>query len=155
MIVRALGANGQPERLTFEFKPHDSFCPHVYPGNVCLTDRFGKVVEFFTFGGEIRIAEKIDETIFSLCSTAPIFMYLSNKGSLADQFVAEVEAEFNALRALSGSQDGEFERDLAALDAKTLYEVTIRDLWKKYLVSHTMQKAFPDCTECWSMKQIG
>jgi len=144
ILLTAMGTNGQPEHMALEYRLHNSLCPRVCPGRICLIDRVGKVVEFFTFGGVIEVVERADETIYSLRSTAPIFMLLSDTGSLADQFVEEVEVEFNTLRALSGTQDSEFECALAGFDAKTLYEVTIRDLWKKYSVSHIMQRAFPE-----------
>lgn len=144
MTLRMPGMNGQPERWTLERKPPQLYSARVCWGDVSLVDRVAKSVEFFTFGGTLEIQTDKRETIYTLLSPAPILMLLSDIASLQDQFVAEVEREFNALRAVCGLSESEFERRVAALAAQTLYEATMRALWKNYELSGVMQKTFPE-----------
>jgi hypothetical protein len=143
ILLHAQGMHGQPELVQFTRKPPTNFQHQVCVGDIQLVDRKNKSVDLFMFGGSLDAAEHTAETIYSLTSSAPIVLLVSNTASVQDQFVAEVLLEFSTLHARSRWSESEFKHQLAALEPFTLYSGVVHDLWRKYSSSNVMQRTSP------------
>jgi hypothetical protein len=91
-------------------------------GLIALNDRKDKRIEAFTFGGALAIDTNETQTTCVFRSPAPI-LALSNEGTLARQFAAEVLALFAEQRAVWNVRQPQevFERRLAGVAPLPLY----------------------------------
>ncbi len=140
--LHVVGARGRPEEMSFHRLPSFKTEQRVTVSEIKLSDRSGKAVEFFTFGGWFEAAEYAEETIFSLRSSAPIIFLTPQVDTPSDQLVSEVQVQLNALRAEWGAREAEFERRLAGLSPRVLYEAALRSLLEKYGHSPALQETF-------------
>lgn len=100
----------------------------VCAGRVFLTDRKGKRVEAFSFGGELQIASETDKTVCALVSEAPIFALFTTH-DLPMWFVAEVEALLARQKAHWEPQHPHsYETHLAAVEPFPLYVACLHAL---------------------------
>jgi hypothetical protein len=99
---------------------------HVCAGLVVLEDRFGKKQEAFTFGGELTIESKEQQTVCTLVSNAPI-LDISAASPLNKLFIEEVEIILAKQRA-AFAKPQEFEDKLCRADPFSLYLACINEL---------------------------
>ena len=103
----------------------------VCPGRVVLTDRKGKRVEAFTFGGELQVAADAKQTVCALESAVPIFPLFTTH-DLPMWIVGEVEG---LLARQNAHWDPEhphtFETHLAAVDPMLLYASCLQALQER------------------------
>lgn len=140
--LHVVSTQGRPEGMSFHRAPPFKTEQRVTVCEVKLSDRYNKAVEFFTFGGWLETAEYADETIFSLRSSAPIIFLTPRVDTPSDQLVSEVQVQLNMLRAEWGAREAEFERRLAGLSPRVLYEAALRSLLEKYGHSHALHDTF-------------
>jgi hypothetical protein len=102
----------------------------VCAGFVRLTDRRGKSVEAYSFGGELQIRAGRDKTIAKLTSSAPILeLSQINMHCMADLLATEVEVLLARRRAAWIHRDlVDYERRLAAVEPQVLYRSCIEAL---------------------------
>lgn len=106
-------------------------------GRVILSDRFGKTVEAFSFGGDLQIETMADRSICALVSTAPIFPLYSTM-DLPMCLTAEVEILLACLKARANrDRPFAFEEHLAAADPFQLYTCCLQALLEKGYESHS------------------
>lgn len=106
---------------------------HVFASIVILRDRVDKVVESFTFGGELLIASNHERTRCSLISTAPILPLLS--WSSVEMILAdEVEILLAKRREVWDEEHkwNSFEKHLSEIDPFILYLSCLENLQKKF-----------------------
>ena len=106
---------------------------HVFASTVIMRDRVDKVVESFTFGGDLTIASNNEHTICSLISTAPIYPLLS-WSSVEMILVEEVEILLAKRREAwdEAHKRTSFEKQLAEVDPFILYLSCLQNLQKKF-----------------------
>ena len=140
--LHIVNTQGRPEQISFTRSPEFTSEQRVTLCEIKITDRYNKAVEFFSFGGWLENAKYAQETIYSLRSSAPIIFLTPHAETAADQLVSEVQVQLNALRALWGENEAGFERRLASLSPRVLYEATLRSLLLKYGHSHSLHDTF-------------
>lgn len=107
-------------------------------GHVSLQDHKNKVVETFTFGGDLQIMSEKDRTMCILSSSAPIVEVLpeplTRGPSVHMMLVEEVEALIAQRRAAWDREHAPatFDRRLAATDPLSLYVACLETLNEKY-----------------------
>ncbi len=103
----------------------------VCAGRVLASDRTGKRVEVFSFGGQLQILSMAERTICALESAAPIFP-LYTPHDLSVWFTDEVECILARQRAdWDPAHPHVFEEHLAALDPFTLYASCLQTIQDK------------------------
>ena len=98
----------------------------VCPGPVTLIDRIGKRVDFFSFGGQLKVFTRPREAICWLHSTAPILELTGQaQKNFSDLLVYETEASLARLEARWEGRHSDFLKRLAATDSLQLYAACI------------------------------
>lgn len=118
----------------------------VCPGFVTLSDRLGKHIHFYCYGGAleaVHVTEPAGYTLYVLESPAPILplQRLLAQGQ-ADQLAQSSEALFARLRARMDRGQGEFLARLAQIEPLQLYAGCIESLWSMYCCSPTLPSTF-------------
>lgn len=120
----------------------------VYPGRLMITDRVGKRLDFYGFGGTltvIRVPESPSFTLFIVQSQAPILELNGLLGHrVEDQLVNSVEALFARLRARYAELRMDMLSVLSQLPPLTLYASCIESMWRMYHKSPTLPTIFGD-----------
>lgn len=125
-----VGAEGVREHLAIGYGCNGPKNYRVCLGRILLHDRKGKVVEAFSFGGQLTITNQADATTCSLTSNAPIFD-LAGPETIAMRLVSEIEALLARWEACH--RDGvPIARRLAKLDAYPLYIASLFTLAYNY-----------------------
>ncbi|HRQ41759.1 MAG TPA: hypothetical protein PLD25_27880 [Chloroflexota bacterium] len=102
------------------------------PGRIVLTDRVGKQVAAFCFGGELHIIHQPSETICVFQSPAPI-VDLTVYHSANALFANEVEILLAQRRAAwNPQQPHRFEQHMAQVDPAVLYAACLEALAAKF-----------------------
>lgn len=96
----------------------------VCAGGVRLADRIGKTVQFFTFGGELRVEPGHLCTRCTLCSPAPIIPLVGADPAYL-LLAVEAEALLAMRRAAWGRQQASLDARLACADPVELYAATL------------------------------
>jgi hypothetical protein len=104
-------------------------------GRIILQDRKGKIVEAFTFGGDLRIESKEEVTIGILTSPAPI-LELTSTSSIPSILAEETEIIFAERRAKWEPDHAAFIKKLIVADPLALYCASLEYLGVKYEHSH-------------------
>jgi hypothetical protein len=100
-------------------------------GRVILQDRKGKIIEAFTFGGDLRIESKESLTIGILTSPAPI-LELTSTSSIPSILAEETEIIFAERRAEWEPDHTTFNKKLINADPLTLYCACLEALREKF-----------------------
>jgi len=128
-VTLVYGRDGVSSRI------HHSNLPgnfRVCPGRVVLTDRVGKQVEVFCFGGTLEIIAQSPETICVFQSPVPI-LDLRTYHSTAMLFANEVEILIAQRRAAwDPEHPHRFEEHLAQVDPVDLYVACLQELKTKF-----------------------
>lgn len=104
----------------------------VCPGRIVLTDRVGKQVVAFCFGGELHIIHQPPETICVFQSPAPI-LDLTRYRSADALFANEVEILLAQRRAVwNPQQPHRFDQHIAQVDPAVLYAACLETLAAKF-----------------------
>lgn len=140
--LHVVTAQGRPEAVTLDRKPNSPFAHRVCLGETLITDRFGKRVEFFIFGGSLEVAELADETIYSLRSSAPILQLTRDLESLSDHLASQAQVELNELRSLWRADDA-FDKRLASIEPQVLYRALLRALREKFSNAPALHETYP------------
>ncbi|MBN1313135.1 MAG: hypothetical protein JXB30_17120, partial [Anaerolineae bacterium] len=106
----------------------------VCAGFVRLTDRRGKSVEAYSFGGDLQINAGRDKTIAKLTSCAPILeLSQVRRHYMADVLATEAEVLLARRRATWIRRDlADYERRLAAVAPEVLYRSCIEALKDRF-----------------------
>lgn len=140
--LHIVGAHGRPEAVSFIRNSEFGVTQRVAVGEIKLTDRRSKAIEFFTFGGSLEALALEEETVYSVRSLAPILFLTPLVDTPSDQLVSEVQVQLNALRAKWGAREIEFEQRLAAIPPQNLYDAALHSLLEKYANSHALHDTF-------------
>ena len=98
----------------------------VCPGPVTLVDRIGKRVDFFVFGGQLKVFTRPCEAICWLHSPAPILELAGQaQENFSDQLIYETEAALARLGARWEGRHSAFLSRLAKVDSLQLYAASI------------------------------
>lgn len=116
---------------------------HVCPGEVTLTDRRGKRVQFFTFGGSLTVIAVPHRRIYALRSPAPILELQGDAESVPDQLAAEVEALLARFEARWQTRRAGFIRRLASLDPFQFYAACLEDILARLERSPALRRSWP------------
>ncbi len=101
------------------------------PGRFILHDRLGKVVEAFTFGGELRIESDESVTTCTIHSEAPI-LALAGGQTVIEVLAEEVEILLAEQQARWVHNPEVFEQKLAALKPLDFYSACLITLREKF-----------------------
>jgi hypothetical protein len=118
---------GVSESLTIR---HPWVYGHTYQalaGSIELTDRFGRKVEAFTFGGSLKIESQDTLTVCILESPAPI-LKMSLEDPILMMFIEEIEILFAKQRAALLSKPYIYEKKLVKADPFNLYQASLNTL---------------------------
>jgi len=99
---------------------HGSERLHVCAGRVTVTDRTGKDVHAFTFGGTMRLDSSPESTLCVLTSSAPI-LDLAGLHCRTQELADEIETLIARRRAFWSRQPNKYEQRLASADPVMLY----------------------------------
>ena len=142
--LHVVDTDGAPLAASLHQETQVHLPQQVAPGRVIVTDRHDKQLSFFTYGGSIECVVVPDESIYSLCSIAPVLPLGDGKGEdLAEQLSVETEALFAKIRVGWGTDDGGFARRMAQIEPSQLYSATIVSLQSAYDRSAALRHAFP------------
>ena len=112
----------------------------VCAGRIFVTDRVSKVVEAFSFGGELHLLSTAEHTVCALTSAAPIFA-LFEAHDLAMWLTAEVESLFARQKAQwDPKHSRDFESHLTTLDPVFLYANCLQTLQQQPWPAHSGSK---------------
>jgi hypothetical protein len=121
-------ADWQELTITAAWLPSD----HVCPGRVLLSDRTGKRVEFFAYGGTLAMHEYPRETIYVIRSPAPVLSVAPLFETWCDEVASHTESRIaEAAADWSGDEEG-FLRRLAAVAPLETYAAAVHSI----LVEH-------------------
>jgi hypothetical protein len=148
--LKAVSKHRGVEKLTIRhpWRPANPY--RVVAGTVSVRDRTDKVVEAFTFGGDLQVTSDAEGTHCVLTSSAPIIEYLSDPNTHGPTVTGMLLEELEALIARwHASWDhehhpDEFDERLAATDPLTLYAACLQALREQ--VEHVPHKAEDDLT---------
>ncbi|MAT97680.1 MAG: hypothetical protein CL608_11095 [Anaerolineaceae bacterium] len=116
---------------------------HVCAGRIFITDRVPKLVEAFSFGGELQILSDAEHTVCALTSPAPIFA-LFEPHDLSMWITAEVEGLLARQKAHWDPQHPhDFETHLATLDPLLLYASCLQTLQQQAWPAHNPESDGP------------
>lgn len=108
----------------------------VSAGRIFITDRVPKIVEAFSFGGDLQILSTAEQTVCALVSAAPIFG-LCAPHDLPMWLTAEVEVLLAKQQAHWDPQHPhDFETHLATVDPFLLYASCLQMLQDKAWPAH-------------------
>jgi len=113
----------------------------ICPGRVILADRLDKQLEFFTFGGQLKVMTEGEDLLCAIGSPAPILELVEEEETVANWLAAESEAVWAEVRAAWGIQDEEFERRLARADPLALYTATLHTILSRWERNPALQEA--------------
>jgi hypothetical protein len=116
-------------RLYHPWVYHSAY--HVAPGLITLSDRKGKTVKVYSFGGSMKIDSDENCTTMILQSDAPI-IEVTQARSVIRRFVEEVEILLAERRAARAEDLMDFEERLEKIPAALLFAVVLQELEKKY-----------------------
>lgn len=102
----------------------------VCSGPIILIDRYGKTVEAFSFGGNLRISSGEYTTVCLLESKAPILDISPSDPTLLS-FVEEIQIILAERRATWLPKTEEYEKRVIAVDPMTLYLACLQELKNK------------------------
>ena len=108
----------------------------VAPGMLIISDRKGKKVEAFTFGGGLKIDMDDESTKCIIESGAPI-IEIDMIESTVMMLVEEVEIILAKRRAIWGHDEGEFESRLVNIPPSQLYATCIEELTMQFEHDHS------------------
>ena len=122
---------GHIEKLRIQHPWPGPFECRTAPDFITLIDRKGKVVEAFTFGGEMRVVNDGKVTTCTITSPAPILgmLYPDNIASI---LAREVEILFAERRAAWSHDLKTYDKHLASADPMTLYLACLKALREKF-----------------------
>lgn len=122
------------EHLSIHHNWHGKQNYRVCAGSVRMTDRYGKSVDAYIFGGDLQIEAGQEKTIVSLSSPAPILeLSQGYTSTLADMLAAEVEVLLARRRAFwTRHNPAEYERRLAVVEPLALYHTCIDTLKERF-----------------------
>lgn len=124
-----LALNNGMEVVTLNHPALPPFTARVCIGRIHLTDRMGKHVDAFTFGGDAQFTVTSDTTALLIQSPAPIFALLPSI-ALASEIVDAVESVLAEQRAQWDMRYSAipFEERLAALPPFSLYLACLSEM---------------------------
>lgn len=125
-----VGADGVREQLTVAYGWSGAKSYRACLGRILLHDRKGKVVEAFSFGGQLTITTQADVTTCILTSSAPIFDLVGPQ-TVAMRLVSEIEALLARWQACHHN-GVTVARRLAKLDAYPLFIASLFTLAYNY-----------------------
>lgn len=127
-------------KLSWLSPPTD--CNYVCPGRVILSDRFDKRVEFFTFGGSLKVISGPGEMGCSLHSPAPVLELVAQQETIPDQLASETEALMGKIRAKWELDDRGFNQRLAEVNHLQFYLATLQSILLQYRRTPTLEEAY-------------
>ncbi len=137
----APAAHGGIEALTVQHPWSRAKQYRVCAGRILLTDRLGKRVEAFSYGGDLQIETRALQTHCALRSAAPIFALYGPLG-LPMWLAAETEILLACLEARVDRQGArDFDERLARMAPQTLYVCSLQALLEKWCHSRSGSRA--------------
>ena len=115
----------------------------VIAGRILLHDHYGKVVEAFSFGGEITVSTTDDLTTCHIISSAPI-IELALDEPLPTLLVEEVEVLLAHQHAIYDQRGKDYEMHLAQIEPSLLYCACLAELHKKLLPASDVTSGNPE-----------
>jgi hypothetical protein len=115
---------------------------HVCPGRVILSDRFGKRVEFFTFGSSLEVIPAPDAQVYALRSPAPVLELIAREETVADQLAVETESLLGQVEVRWGHDEHGFNRRLAEIEPLQFYIGTLHSLLEQYEHCHPLKETY-------------
>lgn len=132
MELRLYKSGGQVSQAKLSLKPLFSGPQRIFPGQIVLHDRIDKRILFFAFGGSLDVVISIGETIYSLCSPAPILELNQRSDSIPDQLALELETLMARMRARWGANKREFNQRLAEVDPLVIYLASLETILTRH-----------------------
>lgn len=125
---KGISSNGCIEQITIHHPWPLAARYRVCAGRIILKDRRGKLVEAFSFGGDLQIRSDIGCTVCGLISTAPIFPLFTTH-DLPMWITAEVEVILARQNAhWDPRHPYDYEAHLARMDPFLLYASSLQTL---------------------------
>jgi hypothetical protein len=116
----------------------------VCPGQVVLTDRFDKRLEFYTFGGSLELIAVPDGQVYALQSPAPVLELVEEEETPANQLADETASLLAGAQARWGRNELGFNRRLAEIAPLPLYLGILQSLLEQYEQCHPLEAVYHD-----------
>jgi len=117
---------------------------HICPGPVALFDRKQKRVDFFTFGGTMRIVPGSGEVVCALRSPVPILRVPAMSDEPSARLAIEVEALMGKAHAEWGQEDEGYLRRVAEVDPFLFYVASLNSILIHYEEHVTLREEDPE-----------
>jgi hypothetical protein len=144
VIVKVVMPNGHVQTATISYRSHSVLnSQRLVAGRILLHDHLGKMVEAFSFGGEVTVATMAQLTTCRITSTAPI-IELTMDEPIPTLLVEEVEALLAHEHALLDQQREDFDLCLAPIEPSLLYCVCLAELQKKLSITSGVIAGHPE-----------
>lgn len=120
---------------------------HVCPGHIVLSDRLGKQIRFYVFGGSLEASSIPGETVYSLRSPAPILLITESPRTIPNLLASETEVILGGLQARWESDQEGFLRRLASIDSLQFYQASLCSIGQHCTRTEALQEVFEElCT---------
>jgi hypothetical protein len=135
--VSSINEANSMEHLTISHPWKDKESYQVMMDRVVLRDHEGRTIQAFTFGGELQIVERQDETLCTLSSPAPI-LELVEELSISTLFTTETEAALITHRLASEPKSTTLEQWMAATAPLTIYAACLQMVKRRLLEANLL-----------------
>jgi len=144
VIVKIVMPDGRVQASTIGYRATRAIDANkLVAGRILLHDHRGKMVEAFSFGGEITVTTSLGVTICHITSPAPI-IELTMDEPLPTLLVEEVETLLAHEHAVLDQQHVDFDSRLAQIDPVLLYCACLAELQKKLSITSGVIAGHPE-----------
>lgn len=121
----------------------------VSPGHIYITDRVGKRLDFYGFGGTLNVVRVTEFephfTLFIIESPAPLMALNGVLGHrVEDQLVDSAEALYARLRARHAGERLDMLQLLSQISPLSLYAACVESMWRMYRRSPALPTVFAE-----------
>ena len=116
----------------------------VCPGRLILSDRSGKRVEFFAFGGSLAAIPVQDACVYELHSPAPVLELVPGEETIAVQLAAETESLLGQQGVRWAHNEEGFNRRLVEVAPLQFYMGTLCTLLEQYGHCRSLEETYQD-----------
>jgi hypothetical protein len=140
MHLRVRDMHGMAKQRSLSLLSPGPDSDRVCLGRVILSDRLDKRVEFFTFGGSLKVIPAPDAQVYVLRSPAPVLAMVAEEETAADLLATETEALLGQVKVQWGNDERGFNRRLAEVEPLQFYMGTLHSLIDKYEHCHSLEE---------------
>ncbi|MBN1311219.1 MAG: hypothetical protein JXB30_07355 [Anaerolineae bacterium] len=125
------------EHLTVSHPWEEMESYQVTMDRVVLRDHQGRTIQAFTFGGELQVVNREDDTLCTLSSPAPILELVEDL-SISTLFTTETEAALTTYRLAPETESTIFEQWMATNTPLTIYAASLQMVQSRLLEANLL-----------------